>query len=197
MPTISLTLPTAGTEITAGLHSSNYSELQTLLNGGLDADNLEDGAVTTAKLAAGAVTSAKIGVTTSSYTPAWSSSGTQPSLGNGSVNGRYIQVGKLIFAYMSLTAGSTSTFGTGSYYLSLPVQAASTAMLWIGHGRLVDSGTATYKLTVYPGSSAGTVGIVVEVVSGSTITFNGVSATSPFTMTNGDFFELAVVYEAA
>ncbi len=40
MPSITLTLPTAGTQITAGLHSANYAALQTLLNGGLDNTNV-------------------------------------------------------------------------------------------------------------------------------------------------------------
>jgi hypothetical protein len=45
VPTISLTLPTAGTVITAGLHSANYSSLQTLLNGGLDTSNWASGKI--------------------------------------------------------------------------------------------------------------------------------------------------------
>lgn len=42
MPTINLTLPVAGQGVTAGLHATNYAALQSLLNGGLDADNLDD-----------------------------------------------------------------------------------------------------------------------------------------------------------
>jgi hypothetical protein len=48
---ITLTIPTAGTQITAGLHSANYAALQALLNGGIDDVNIEDGSVTAAKLA--------------------------------------------------------------------------------------------------------------------------------------------------
>lgn len=54
MPTVSLTLPTSGTVVSAGLHSSNYSDLQTLLNGGLDNDNFAAG-VLDAVLPAGAI----------------------------------------------------------------------------------------------------------------------------------------------
>lgn len=60
MPTISLSLPASGTVITAGLHVSNYNDLQALLNGNLDASNLANLAVTTGKIANGAVTPAKI-----------------------------------------------------------------------------------------------------------------------------------------
>jgi hypothetical protein len=45
VPTISLSLPVAGTTITAGLHSANYGALQTLLNGGLDAANFAGGQI--------------------------------------------------------------------------------------------------------------------------------------------------------
>jgi hypothetical protein len=44
MPTISLTNPTALTVIAAGLHSTNYSNIQSLLNGGLDNANVAPGA---------------------------------------------------------------------------------------------------------------------------------------------------------
>src|SRR6266545_3512638 len=45
MPTISLSLPVAGTVVTAGLHANNYTILQTLLNGGLDTANWASGKI--------------------------------------------------------------------------------------------------------------------------------------------------------
>jgi hypothetical protein len=45
VPTITLEVPTAGTEIEAGLHATNYADLQTLLNGGLDNSNIDAAAV--------------------------------------------------------------------------------------------------------------------------------------------------------
>jgi hypothetical protein len=42
---ISLTLPVAGTVITAGLHATNYTSLQSLLNGGLDTANWAAGKI--------------------------------------------------------------------------------------------------------------------------------------------------------
>lgn len=40
MPSIDLEVPTADTEITAGLHATNYQDIETLLNGGLDNSNI-------------------------------------------------------------------------------------------------------------------------------------------------------------
>lgn len=45
MPTINLTLPVSGTVITAGLHSTNYTALQNLLNAGLDTANWATGKI--------------------------------------------------------------------------------------------------------------------------------------------------------
>lgn len=56
-----------------------------------------------------------------SYNPTWTSSGTQPAIGNGSLTGSYLQAGKLAKVRIVLLAGSTTTFGTGLYTFSLPI----------------------------------------------------------------------------
>jgi hypothetical protein len=65
-----------------------------------------------------------------SYTPAWTSSGTAPVLGNGSLTGRY-RIGPeadLLIAEVRLVCGSSSSAGTGVWFFSLPfnVNAAGT-----------------------------------------------------------------------
>lgn len=62
-----------------------------------------------------------------SYTPTWSSSGTQPSIGNGSLIGRYVRQGKMCSVRIALKGGSTTTVGTGGYSFALPFSAAITA----------------------------------------------------------------------
>lgn len=54
------------------------------------------------------------------YTPAWTSTGTAPSLGNGSLTGLWTQQGSLIWVSITMTLGSTSTQGTGLWRFSLP-----------------------------------------------------------------------------
>ncbi len=58
MGSITLTLPTAGAKILAGLHSTNYAALQALLNGNVDSFNLADDAVGIAELSASGTPSA-------------------------------------------------------------------------------------------------------------------------------------------
>lgn len=54
------------------------------------------------------------------YTPTWTSSGVAPAIGNGSIVGRYRRIGTTGFLNGVLTAGTTTTFGTGEWRLSLP-----------------------------------------------------------------------------
>src|SRR4051812_10257121 len=52
----------------------------------------------------------------------WTSSGTQPTLGNGILTGHYNRFGvnRLIFTFQ-LTMGSTTTFGTGTWFIRVPI----------------------------------------------------------------------------
>lgn len=55
------------------------------------------------------------------YTPTWTSSGSAPALGNGTLVGEYYAIGdKFVDFTITLTLGSTSTVGTGNYLLTLP-----------------------------------------------------------------------------
>lgn len=80
------------------------------------------------KIAANTAALAALDAAWTAYTPAWTSTGTAPALGNGTLTGSYRKVGsKTVFYKIRLTPGSTTTFGTGSYLLSLPAVAKSTA----------------------------------------------------------------------
>lgn len=61
-----------------------------------------------------------------SYTPIWTGAVTNPVLGDGTLVGAYKQVGKIVFVRVKLSAGSTTTFGTGAWYFTLPVVAKTT-----------------------------------------------------------------------
>lgn len=61
------------------------------------------------------------------YTPSWTSqSNPQPSLGNGTLSGRYSRLGKTVFFDIWIFHGSTTTWGTGVLYWSLPITANGT-----------------------------------------------------------------------
>lgn len=54
------------------------------------------------------------------YTPAWSATGTAPVLGNGTITGTYQMIGNTLLFRVLLVFGSTSTYGTGSWLITLP-----------------------------------------------------------------------------
>lgn len=122
------------------------------------------------------------------FVPAWSSSGTQPAIGNGTLTGQYIRAGNTVIAWGTLTVGSTTTFGTGSYRLSLPVagQAATAGpgVVWI-----FDSGTASRTGATY-WIDASTLWLTAA--NGGDIT-----PTNPQTFATGDIISYAIVYRVS
>lgn len=125
----------------------------------------------------------------------WAASGTQPALGNGTVSARYRRSGKLVYYAFRLTMGSTTTYGTGSYSFSLPVNAAArffTGSAYLrdasatsnGHAPgicLIDGPTTPTVMTATSSSGAGTGTVVGQ--------------TAPFTWANTDILQAEIVYE--
>lgn len=66
-----------------------------------------------------------IGDAWTSYTPTWTASTTNPTIGNGTLTGAYIQAGKLVIFRIRIVLGSTSTRGSGEYRFGYPVTAAN------------------------------------------------------------------------
>jgi len=54
------------------------------------------------------------------YTPTWSAASTAVSLGNGTIVGYYERNGSLITGFVNLTFGTTTTYGTGNWRVTLP-----------------------------------------------------------------------------
>ncbi len=122
-----------------------------------------------------------------SYTPAWTSNGSAPALGNGSISGSYLQVQKLVIAKVVLITGTTSTYGTGIYFFSLPVAAASG--LVYGSGLVTDNSPSAQYTAVAIYDSSTRFALVRD--SGY------VAATSPITFTTSDRIAALIGYEAS
>ena len=124
-----------------------------------------------------------------SYTPTWTAATTNPSIGNGKLSGRYLQIGKLVYCQFKMVAGSTTTFGSGEWRFSYPVSPNTSYIdLQVGSSLLADAGTRYYDgVTIYGGATFMTI-----IVGGDVI-----HATAPFTWTNGDLLIVNIIYEAA
>jgi hypothetical protein len=55
------------------------------------------------------------------YTALWTAVTTNPVINNGSIVAGYKQFGPLVFVSVTITMGSTTTYGSGGYSISAPV----------------------------------------------------------------------------
>ncbi len=123
------------------------------------------------------------------YSPAWTASGTAPSLGNGTLTGNWSQVGNTVHIRTILTMGSTTTFGTLEWRLSLPlggkVRSQITAFAFDSSSGDRYSGAADLTATSATGDNMrinlGPVASVTNLV--------------PFTWATGDILVLSGFYE--
>lgn len=127
------------------------------------------------------------------YTPLWTAASTDPVLGNGTKASEYQKTGKRVTYAGRITMGSTTTFGTGVWYVSLPVAAATSSpfLRFIGAAYFYDNSTISNRfggacgldtvgrIEFYPGSGAQTTG------------------TGPFTWATSDELQWCITYEAA
>lgn len=126
------------------------------------------------------------------YTPTWTASSSNPSLGNGTIVGRFTRVGKTVTVSITLTMGSTTTYGTGNWRFSYPVAVRSSpdAAPDFGSGRAYDSSAPLRYVLSCLASSAG--------ITCDADGFDpNVGPTIPFTWAQGDLLQLTITYEAA
>jgi len=121
-----------------------------------------------------------------SYTPSWTAASVNPSIGNGSLQGWYKVVGKTCFVRGNIVIGSTTTFGSGEWYVSMPFT-ASHADAILMTANLLDNGTAWYN-AVLNGARAGFNYKAPIQYQGGAGTALDVNATQPYTWANSDRF---------
>lgn len=122
------------------------------------------------------------------YTPIWTAYTGTPSLGNGTITGKYTKVGKTVTAVVTLTFGSTtSASGTSVWYISLPFIAVRGMGVWVAFESGVKYYTGAVK--VYTGSS--TIGSFFQDAGQGYL-----SETIPHTWGENDTLDFMVTYEA-
>jgi hypothetical protein len=122
-----------------------------------------------------------------SYTPTWTTSGSAPVLGNGSLTGYYIRNGRTVAVTAELALGSTSTTGTGDWRFALPTTSQRN---WLGSATLVNVGVQSYLGTAIALENQSYVVITADAAGGN------VEATIPFTWGVNDTVRFSVQYES-
>lgn len=120
-----------------------------------------------------------------SYSPTWASVGNpQPAIGNGTLTGRYLLIGKLLFIRIQLVAGTTTTFGNSEWSFTLPsVTTIANKQVLSAWG--VDNGTSYYPGVALCNASS----TKIDTIHINANAF-GIKSDNPFTWASGD--ELAI-----
>ncbi len=124
------------------------------------------------------------------YTPTWTASVTNPVLNNGTIAGRYKQVGKTVRFYINILMGSTTTFGAGDWRVSLPVTAQNNFNV-IANAMYLDNTIQWYEGSAFNAFTGSTTTLTMY------YTNTTVSNISPFTWASGDYLVITGTYEAS
>jgi hypothetical protein len=130
------------------------------------------------------------------FTPTWSAPTTNPSLGNGVLDGRYVVFGTMCTLVVGLVMGSTTTYGSGNWAFSLPKTAKKTSGInFYGVAHIRKVGTANYEriAQISPSISTTVINMFTDPTPGSNSA--NISATVPFTWGDGDSLGFQITYE--
>jgi hypothetical protein len=131
-----------------------------------------------------------------SYTPTWTSDSSTPSIGNGSLTGRYKQIGKTVFFSLKLTYGSTTTGGAGAWMFGLPVTAYDANYQFAVS--ILNSGLAWYGAIANGNYKNSTSHFsIIHQNDTATTVWGGVTAGAPFTFGAQDTLTVSGSYEAS
>ena len=131
------------------------------------------------------------------YTPTWTAESGTPTIGNGTLSGRYQIIGKTCFVFISLTIGTTTSIsGTGIWRFSLPVAGVGTTAA-ILNATILRNGAYWIVGTAFTGYGGNASIVTVLSQSGSNPGAQPTSSTVPFTWTTTDGLTINGSYETA
>ena len=128
------------------------------------------------------------------YSPSWTASTTNPVIGNGTITGRYKAIGKTVFVFVKINMGSSTTYGSGQWRISLPVDAFSASSA-IFPTVFLDNGLNWFQGTSYT-EYGGNVSYVVPVWNRGLTGSAPADSTTPFTWGSTDSFSFSGSYES-
>jgi hypothetical protein len=131
------------------------------------------------------------------YTPTITADGGGFSLNNGTLTGRYKQLGKTVFFSLKFVFGSTTSTGTGHWNFSLPVTAYDANFTFTA--TILDDGIAWYGGIGngnYTGSTT-SFAVIIPGTNSSVTTWASVGNGGPFIWGTSDNITISGSYEAA
>lgn len=154
----------------------------------LDNDPVADGALIIRTIVG------EIGDPWTSYTPTWTAATTNPAIGNGTITAAYRRIGKTVHFRIQITMGSTTTYGAGAWFLTLPV--APVAGEWMFTGLCRDLSATNEYITHVRNTTGSTIAPrTLPPTAGNPLI--AVTATAPFTWASTDVLFVSGSYQAA
>ena len=132
------------------------------------------------------------------YTPSWTAPTTNPTLGNGSLVGRYVKRGNMCLISILLMFGSTTNGGSGNWSFSLPFPGKNNnGMSYFGIAHARDAGVNSYDRVaqIVPVTDPNNISIFNQMDNGTNVT--NFAAAAPFTFASGDNVSIQIEYEIA
>ena len=127
------------------------------------------------------------------YTPTWTAATTNPAIGNGSVTGLYMKVGRTTHVHVEMTAGTTTTYGAGQWSFSLPFTSTTTPGIRIGVAQASGSIRAAGHTTVNNSATAFSLWFPATTAVSN---LSAGTATVPFTWASTNILRCTLTYEA-
>lgn len=126
--------------------------------------------------------------TWTSYTPTWAATGGTPTIGNGTLEGEYIEAGELCHVRIRMVMGSTTSIsGTSLWNFALPFASVGAAAGSV----LIYDATASLHVGVATVQTSNSV--TFPVVQGSGL----VGASIPMTWATSDYLAISLTYKVA
>lgn len=133
------------------------------------------------------------------YTPIWRGSTANPTIGNGSVTGRYMNVGATVFGEIRILAGTSGFLrGTGTYTVSLPALGIAENYQPVGQVVMRDEGPGiTYFGTaIFNNNNADRVELFIHTQNATFAEGAAVTENTPFLFSANDKILIQFSYES-
>jgi hypothetical protein len=130
------------------------------------------------------------------YDTTWAGSSANPVFGNAGVHTHYRKNGSTVDFRLEITAGSTTTFGSGNYSVTLPVAPVSSHKY--NFDGIVTVGANMYKVIgVLASAGSTTLNLYTSTHTGSAQQLTPMTPTIPATLASGSLITIQGSYEAA
>jgi hypothetical protein len=129
------------------------------------------------------------------YTPVWTASTTNPTLGNGTLVGRYCLLpNRTCIAVIRLVFGGTTNIGSGTYLFTVPFVSANDSVEFVGKARF--SAASTYIGQCFLGINTSTMNATFPQPA-TPATAANMSTTNPVAPGSGNSLRLQIEYQTA